>query len=509
MKIINVAFILFILLFALTLGAADHRDAGSTPAEDESLGKLVSQVDETPEEAIAQRAKGYLLKGEVKTMTANTGKIVGHDFSNWSNPEGLYKGFQYLASVGMMVGVNGARNDSPQELKDKYPWSFRPHPKIADSLYWWGPTVAESNMDRTNNVTRPDWMPVRNHNGRLHSGQVIAAEVAEYAVYAALGDRTPLLATSDQPNSWPTGYYDKDKTWMSSPSGPYADLTDQEKAIVDSLRAQYDEENEVWHFWPGPWARDPNPNSPTYNRPIPGTFYSDVDIFMAYDDRWGIRDVDSNQGYSMGVEVQSSGFSYGRSFAEDILFFPVKIINKSNQVGIIEQNRRYLEYTNNGLGWDYKDMYVGFYFDVDAYNKTAAGSLAGRTNDDDMMAYNDDLDFAYIWDLDDESGGLTGMAYSAIKFLDSPPAARNLDLNNDGVVDVRQGQKLGLTDWHWFDWYARPGVRAVESSSSGGFAGDGQTPIASNAEEVMYRVMSGDTTGLTENQKDWYFWHSH
>ncbi|MDZ7345961.1 MAG: hypothetical protein ONA69_04125, partial [candidate division KSB1 bacterium] len=97
--------------------------------------------------------------------------------------------------------------------------------------------------------------------------------------------------------------------------------------------------------------------------------------------------------------------------------------------------------------------------------------------------------------------------YSAIKFLDSPPAARDLDLDGDGVIDVRKGEKLGMTDWHWFDWYARPGVRAVESS--GPFIGDGQTPIAENAEEAMFRVMSGDTTGLTESQKDWYFWHKH
>ena len=207
----------------------------------------------------------------------------------------------------------------------------------------------------------------------------------------------------------------------------------------------------------------------------------------------------------MGVQVLSSGFSYGRSFAEDIIFFPVQLVNKSNEIGTVEQNRRFVEFTNNGQGWDYKDMYVGFYFDVDAYNKQADGNLAGRTNDDDMMAYNRDLDFAYIWDLDDESGGLTGMAYTALKFLDSPPAARNLDLDSDGVADVLQGEKLGLTDWHWFDWYARPGVRAVEST--GPFAGDGQTPVASNKEEVMYRIMSGDTTGLNESQKDWYFWH--
>ncbi len=495
-----------LLVVACSLRAEEARRPHASRGP-QDLAKTASLSEEKPEDAIAHRAKGYLLKGELKTMTANTGKFVGHDFSNWSNPEGLYKGFQYLASVGILVGVNGARDNSPAEVKEKYPWSYRPHPKIADSLYWWGPTVSESILDRTTNVTRPDWMPVQDHRGRLHSGQVIASQVPEYAQYAPINDRTPLLATSDQPLSWPTGYYDSEGNWQPSPYGPYADLTDAEKALVDSTRAFYDEGNKVWHFWPGPWARDPNPNSPTFNQEIPGTFFSDVDIFMAFDDRWAIRDVDPLQGYSMGIEVQASGFSYGRSFAEDIIFFPVKLVNKSDRIGYIEQNKKFVPYTNNGRGWDYKDMWVGFYFDVDAYNKTAEGSLSGRTNDDDMMAYNSQLDFAYIWDLDDKSGNLTGMAYSAIKFLDSPPAARDLDLDGDGVIDVRRGEKLGLTDWHWFDWYARPGVRAVESS--GPFIGDGQTPIAPNAEEAMFRVMSGDTTGLTESQKDWYFWHKH
>ena len=497
---------LMILFSNTSILAIDTKRASAT-TEPAALAKSVDSVDETPEEAIAQRAKGYLLKGELKTMTANTGKFVGHDFSNWSNPEGLYKGFQYLAAVGMMVGVNGARPNDPLELKDRYPWSYRPHPVLEDSVMWWGPTVSESHFDRTDNMTRCDWMPIKDHSGRLHSGLVIASEDEEYQQYAALGDQTPILATSDKPNSWPTGYYDEFGEWILSPSGPYQDLSDDEQDIVDSLKAQYDEDDEIWHFWPGPWARDPNPNSPTFGREIPGAFFSDVDIYMAFDDRWAIRDIDNKQGYTMGVEVRSSGFSYGRSFAEDIIFFPVQITNRSSQVGQIEQQRRYFEYTNDGQGWDYKDMYVGFYFDVDAYNKQADGNLSGRTNDDDMMAYNRDLDFAYIWDLDDESGGLTGMAYTALKFLDSPPAARDLDLDNDGTIDVHQGEKTGMTDWHWFDWYARPGVRAVEST--GPFAGDGQTPVAPNKEQAMYRIMSGDTSGLSSAQKDWYFWHGH
>ena len=332
--------------------------------------------------------------------------------------------------------MNGARDDDPDALKELYPWSLRPHPTITDSFYYWGPTVSESHFDRTSNVTRPDWMPVKDHNGRLHSGSVITSEELEYQTYAQVNDQTPLLATSDKPLSWPNGYYNENGQWTLSPSGPYADLTDEEKTLVDSLKAFFDPEEEIWHFWPGPWARDPNPNSPTYNQEVAGSFFSDVDIYMAFDDRWAVRDIDDRQGYTMGVEVKTSGFSYGRSFAEDIIFFPVQIINKSNEIGTIKQGRRWEEYTNDGQGWDYKDMYVGFYFDVDAYNKQEDGNTAGRSNDDDMMAYNSDLDFAYIWDLDDESGGLTGMAYTALKFLDSPPAARDLDLDNDGIIAV-------------------------------------------------------------------------
>jgi len=503
----------FLLLGLISLvWAVDESIQNPPEIQDEaSLGKVLSTIDETPEEALAQRSKSYMLKGQLKTCVSNTGKYIGYDpyGGNWANPEGLYKGFQYIADLSIIVGVNGAREDDPQEIKDRYPWSYRPHPTFSDSMMWWGPTVSEACFDRARNLTRVDWMPIQNHNGELHSGTVIVSEVPEYAEYCPLNDQTPAMATSDKPVSWPTGYWDEYGNWMNSPTSPYEDLSDDEKAIVDSLRAQWDPDAEIWHFWPGPWAKDPNPNSPTYQQEMPGIFYSDADLYMAFDDRWAIRDIDPNQGYTMGVEVRTSGFSYGRSFAEDILFFPAKVINKSNQIGTIYKDRRYEEYTNDGQGWDYKDMYVGFYFDVDAYNKTEEGSGVGRSNDDDMMAYNAELDFAYIWDLDDISGALRGMAYSAIKFLDSPPAARDLDLDGDGAYDIQQGEKLGLTDWHWFDWYARPGVRAVESNSSSGYAGDGETPVARNKEEVQYRVMSGDTTGLREDQKDWYFWHGH
>ncbi|HIE79870.1 MAG TPA: hypothetical protein EYQ03_04275, partial [Nitrospinaceae bacterium] len=33
-----------------------------------------------------------------------------------------------------------------------------------------------------------------------------------------------------------------------------------------------------------------------------------------------------------------------------------------------------------------------------------------------------------------------------------------VDLDGDGSPDIYPGSKLKMTDWHWFDWYNRPGV---------------------------------------------------
>ena len=46
----------------------------------------------------------------------------------------------------------------------------------------------------------------------------------------------------------------------------------------------------------------------------------------------------------------------------------------------------------------------------------------------------------------------------AVQMLDSPLATDNVDLDQDGITDIYIGEKLKMTDWHWFSWYNRPGV---------------------------------------------------
>jgi len=54
----------------------------------------------------------------------------------------------------------------------------------------------------------------------------------------------------------------------------------------------------------------------------------------------------------------------------------------------------------------------------------------------------------------------------ATQLLDSPLATKEIDLDLDGFPDIYPGEPLKMTDWHWFDWYNRPGVVTRESNTN-------------------------------------------
>tara|TARA_E500000178_G_scaffold278081_1_gene277488 strand:- start:418 stop:2070 length:1653 start_codon:yes stop_codon:yes gene_type:complete len=126
------------------------------------------------------------------------------------------------------------------------------------------------------------------------------------------------------------------------------------------------------------------------------------------------------------------------------------------------------------------------------------------------------ISMAMVGDYDGSSGA-NGYAMSggapqgsdfgivATQLLDSPRATDPVDLDQDGVVDIFPGEPLKMTDWHWFDWYSRPGVPQMESNSSSCYTGAEGCPQARNKEEIMYKIMVGDTVNLSENEKQWHF----
>ncbi len=396
---------------------------------------------------LINRARAYLDKGKLKIAVENYGI-----FSGTASPQGLWGDFQYISNLSLIVGIPGKdKNGNP------YPWAIGPKEQFnvktqtfqtfgTDTTYW-GPTVSESWFDRTPQLNRTDWEAVEDHRIRLHNPLATAGEYyGKLGLYTNPEDQYPLMATSNIPETWPG--------------------SDQER------------------HWPGPWATDPADST----KQLEGVFVSDQDIYFEFDDRLATRDVDPTQGYPIGIRAKVSGYSYGASISEDIIFFRMILVNESQ--------------------YNYENMYAGFYFDVDSYNRLANGSYIGRTNDDDMMSYNLDYNFGYIYDLDgDHTNPYVGdkkLAYSAVKLLETPTATEDIDLDGDGRIDIFKGDKLGLTSWHWFDWYFRPGARD-ENPNQGPWSGDGQTPVAENKEEIQYKILAGDTTNLSAYDSTHYF----
>jgi hypothetical protein len=539
-------------------GTASDRGSGSNEtARPVEIPRRYRVTGET--NPVFNRARGYLDKGKLQIAVSNYGNFVDWDH----NPAGLWGNFMYIPNLSLMVGIPGelkfleqrdwidlggnvylTRNfgdikflflddtlgteksdlgalSQPNEwyydpnANELYLYSPRPpaERKLVARMAWAyaydeqgqiidtnnngvadpddfygspdskGTSVIESWMDRTGGL-RTDWEAADRSKLKTFSGDLTAGEVYG-GIYTREDDTYPLLATSGLPETWPiVGYDEETGTAIRKWPGWWADKE------ID-----------------GVWVQDS------------GRFVSDQDVYLVFDDRWAdypghddVASVKGKQGHPLGLRVFATAHSYGRAYAEDIIFITMKIVNVSNDPTYVLPDG---SAPNGGEGWDYSGAYVGFYFDVDSYSALANGSFAGRTNDDDMMGYITEHDIAYIYDKDDKSGGYTGLAYTGIKLLDSPNSSSYLDLNGDGVVNTADlngdgriddrfpGDFLGMTDWHWFDWYTRPGVATAETNS-GPFTGDDQTPPATNKEMIQYQVMSGDTA-IPALQQEWYF----
>ncbi|UCD19220.1 MAG: hypothetical protein JSU64_07315 [candidate division WOR-3 bacterium] len=115
---------------------------------------------------------------------------------------------------------------------------------------------------------------------------------------------TPIMATSDEVETWP---------------------------IVDGEPA-----------WPGPFRKD------TLGQPVPGEFTSDRDLFSIYNDRG-----------AFGLQVNQSVYSYGRTYAEDFIFFDLNIYNTADTA----VDSIYLGFRSKfRCDYDMKD-YIGLYRD--------------------------------------------------------------------------------------------------------------------------------------------------
>tara|TARA_B100002051_G_scaffold276595_1_gene326006 strand:+ start:74 stop:4081 length:4008 start_codon:yes stop_codon:yes gene_type:complete len=421
-------------------------------------------------------------------------------------------------------------NDSNAMIGVMYPWGLRPslserleqfdlydygpdgQEYTADDSYaYYGATVSESWFTRWNPTTNSDWHASTGSRGESHSGEVVAGDLFADTYFSNSGDDWPLLAHGQYPETWANSIW---PGWWSSLFNPELPLCD------DSTTN--------WHCW----------------EENEGAFTSDNDVYMIFDDRWAhrgnmvVNNVYQQTGYPMGVQVTSQMYTYSVPFLDDVLIVDSKIKNESHNLVMPDGTK--LVGSN---GFNYKDMSIGFYVDADVLTTALNGSLGVHTNEDDFMEYidcktsrdyypitpdaptgcpiiNDQelrISLAVFGDWDGQSGSAYGFAMNpnssfegpdfglvAIQMLDSPIATDEIDLDNDGWVDIYPGDKLKMTDWHWFDWYNRPGVTFREGPG-GCCSGDVGKDQALNKEEIMYKIMVGDTTNLSEDEKEWFF----
>ena len=370
-----------------------------------------------------------------------------------------------------------------------------------DDYMYYGANTAESWFTRFNPDVNTDWHATTDARMYTHNTDITAGDMFGSTVFTDSNDSYPLLAHSIYPTTWPEQY---------NPDTGEFEL-----------------------FWPGFYASDYYGDQPELWNELglnscDGIIYdddcwlesdwrhiSDTDIYMEFDDRWAHRGnlVENNQyqqtGYPLGIQVEAQSLSYGYQSAEDILFFIMKIRNESDSMIMPDET-----YLNRGSGFNYKNMSLGFYMDADVLTADLNGNFNFHTNSDDLMEYYyESFDYlgntfyvsmALIYDYNGYSGGADEVGYVGVQLLDTPKATSPIDLDGDGIIDIYPGEELKMTDWHWFNWYTRPGVVSEESSSNC-CAGDPGRPQALNKEEIMYKLMIGDTTNLSNDEKEWFF----
>ena len=209
-----------------------------------------------------------------------------------------------------------------------------------------------------------DWIAKDGSYGKTHYNPALDPNPHEELLY---NGATPYLAHSDLTDTWPV-----------------------------------DEDGNS--FWPGIFRRDPETGAE-----IVGEFASDRDIYMEF------TDANNQDGNVIGIEVNEMAYSYGRVYAENVLFYEFWIINKS--------------------GRDLTGCYTGFYQDPDCSDHGEETLLVV----DSTFADGTNVFSLAQRDFDGDIGGAT-----------KPNSVGIAEDYTFGTVILETPGNLGVTDFHYF-----------------------------------------------------------
>ena len=256
-----------------------------------------------------ERGLGIMDKGQVANYLGNYGVLSSfHEYFNdaihW--PTAANDETQYCFGLGLIVASKGNVTTSVVgAATDKY-----------------------------------DWTPKDGSRGQIFSGDITAPPP----------DETPFLAMSDNPETWPEGYFNESGGWISTPGERH---------------------------WPGKFRINIDESSPNYGQEVEGEFVSDRDIYCVFND----EDNPSPLG-PLGIEVEQTAYTYGRPYAEDMLIWEYTIHNKSGQ--------------------QLDSVYIGYYaiFRPDYDEKDYINIIDSNPNDE-----HNNGDFVYVWDVNNTKDG--------------------------------------------------------------------------------------------------------
>jgi len=275
----------------------------------------------------------------------------------------------------------------------------------------------------------------------------------------------PMIAVSTMEQSWPEGYYDSTGTWIATPG-----------------------EN----HWPGKWALDPDPDSPTFDQPLPGTFVSDKDIFFIMDDKYnGIRSGanTARYGYPLGLDVEVSGYSYSSVWYEDITFFNMNIIYRTAD-DLENPDSPFYDPDRRHYDGVIDSAYFAFFVDPDLPGAFLENSQqASPWAEDDYASVEDidgdgRMDICLMYDkqdyFTDHTNGNEGpVSAYGIHFFKTPRQ----------VLSDPHSPEIGITGFHWFD------QDDVMRSHT----------INEDWEKVLYTLCSGKSELLPEEERNKWF----
>lgn len=409
------------------------------------------KTDLSKTNSVFDRAVGFMDAGAMKIHgVENFGLLSGYDhpgFQNWY-PGAFHGDWGEVRWIAPVISIPPG------------PWGAQ----ITN-----GPSLPEDRSHQYNSIESFSAIHLSAGDGANFTDWEAADGASEYYHGNFLQDNIPMVATSTYNASWPEGYFDENDVWVSTPGE---------------------------HHWPGNWALDPDPSSPTYKQPMEGEFVSNKDIYFMSTDKYnGVRTTatTAKYGYPVGIDMEVNGYSYSTTLYQNVVFFNINYIYRTKEE-ITNPDSRFYDPDRHFYDGQIDSVYFSFFVDPDLPGRY----LAANSNNRQADVWAED-DYGLIYDYDGDGKIDVFLAFDKKdEFTDGtypqnsgPVSAYGINFFKTPKVDPADpnSSDIGITDFHWFDQ-----DEAVRPSL-----------VDEQWEKTLYAISSGKPELIPESDRDKWF----